>query len=62
MPKNFKGGALWAFLTSNLLQNIEDPLETIKNFRKIAHSAEKNRKGGHFSFVRLCMFCLKWNK
>ena len=39
----------------------KDTLETIKNFRKIAHSAENNRKGDPLvSSGFVC--CLKWNK
>ena len=44
MPKNVKGGTLWDFLTSIVLQNIEtnegDPLVQSKKFQK-SHSAEK---------------------
>ena len=43
---NVKGGTLWALLTYILLQNIKktrkgDSFETLKNFRKKSHNAEK---------------------
>ena len=58
VPKNVKGGTLWALLTYILLQNIKktrkgDSFETLKNFRKKSHNAEKNRRGA-FSLVRFC--------
>ena len=51
VPKNVKGGTLWALLTYILLQNMKktrrgDPFETLKIFfEKKSHSAEKNPKG-----------------
>ena len=46
VPKNVKGGTLWALLTYFLLQNIKktrkgDSFQTLKNFRKKSHNAEK---------------------
>ena len=46
VPKNVKVGTLWALLTYILLQNIKktrkgDSFETLKNFRKKSHNAEK---------------------
>ena len=46
VPKNVKGGTLWALLTYILLQNIKktrkgDSFETLKNFGKKSHNAEK---------------------
>ena len=51
-PKNAKG----VLLTYIQLQNTKklEPFETIKNFRKKSHSAEKNRKGGPYRLVRFC--------
>ena len=50
MPKNVKGGTLWALLTYILLQNIKklekDSFETLKNFRKKVAQCRKNQKGG----------------
>ena len=31
-----------------------DSFETLKNFRKKSHNAEKKSKGGPFSLVRFC--------
>ena len=45
VPKNVKGGALWNFLTSIVLQNVEtnegDHLLQSKKFQKKSHSAKK---------------------
>ena len=49
MPKNVKGGTLWALLTYILLQNIkklERGFETLKNFRKkVAQCRKKIERG-----------------
>ena len=59
VQKNVKGGILWDFLTSIVLQNIEtNEGETLwwnpKNFKKESHSAEKNSsekpQGGIYVF------------
>ena len=49
VPKKLKEGTFWDFLTLVLLQNIktnlrEDPLRTIKDFRKKVSQSRK--KGG----------------
>ena len=31
-----------------------DTYETLQNFRKKSHTAEKNQKGGPFSLARFC--------
>ena len=43
VPKNVKRGTLWALLTYILLQKTRkgDSFETLKNFRKKSHNAEK---------------------
>ena len=45
VPKNVKGGTLWDFFTSIVLQNVQtnegDPLVQSKKFQKKSHSAEK---------------------
>ena len=57
--ENVKGGTLWALLTYILLENIKktrkgDSFETLKNFRKQSHCAEKKLKGGPFSLFWFC--------
>ena len=46
VPKNVKGGTLWDFLTSIVLQNIETneggPFGAIQKVSKKSHSAEKS--------------------
>ena len=59
MPKNVKGGTLWALLTYSVAKYKKtrrgDSFETLKNFRKkVAQCRKKNRKGGPFSLVRFC--------
>ena len=59
VPKNIKGGTLWALLTHILLQNIKKLesgtlLRHSKIFEKSRTMPEKNRKGGHLSLVRFC--------
>ena len=55
---NLKGETIWAFRNYSLLQNIEKleggPFGD-KKFEKKSHSAEKNSKGGPYSFVRFCI-------
>ena len=45
MPKNVKGGTLWALLTYSVAKYQKtrkgDSFETLKNFRKKSHNAEK---------------------
>ena len=57
VPKNVKGGTLWALLTYILLQNNKktrkgDSFETLNNFQKSRTMPKKNLKGGPFSLVR----------
>ena len=46
VPKNVKGGTLWDFLTSIVLQNVETneggPFGAIQKKSKKSHSAEKS--------------------
>ena len=50
VPKNVKGGTLWDFLTSIVLQNIETneggPFGAIQKIQKKSHSAKKVTKVG----------------
>ena len=39
-----------------------DPLGTLKKFRKKCRTVPKKRKGGPFSPVRACRYCLKSKK
>ena len=45
VPKNVKGGTLWDFLTSIVLQNVETneggPFGAVQKVSKKSHSAEK---------------------
>ena len=58
MPKNVKEGSLGFIIIYSVAKYQKtrkgDFFETLKNFRKKSHNAEKNRKGGPFSLVRFC--------
>ena len=70
VPKNVKGGTLWNFLTSIVLQNIEtNEGETLwwnpKNFKK-SNSAKKirvkNTKGGILCFRGCQRLCFRFGR
>ena len=58
VPKNEKGGTL-EFINIHSVAKYQktrrgDSFETLKNFEKKSHSAEKNWKGGPFGLFRFC--------
>ena len=59
VPKNVKKGEPLGFINIYSVAKYQktrkgDSFETLKNFRKKSHNAEKKSKGGPFRHVRFC--------